>query len=44
MLKKIDMRFGTWTERILIIVGSLMTVWRDVSKYKMILLGVQEVR
>jgi exonuclease III len=39
-----DMRFGTWNIRSLYRVGSLMTVSRQLSKYKLDLVGVQEVR
>jgi exonuclease III len=39
-----DMRFGTWNVRSLYRAGSLMTVLRELSKYKLDLVGVQEVR
>jgi hypothetical protein len=39
-----DMRFGLWNIRNLFREGSLMTVWRELSKYKLDLVGVQEVR
>jgi hypothetical protein len=39
-----DMRFGTWDVRSLYRAGSLRTVAEEVSKYKLDLLGVQEVR
>jgi exonuclease III len=39
-----DMRFGTWNVRSLYRAGSLRTVAEEVSKYKLDLLGVQEVR
>jgi hypothetical protein len=39
-----DMRFGTWSIRSLYRVGSLMTVSREPARYKLNLVGVQEVR
>jgi exonuclease III len=39
-----DMRSGTWNVRSLYRAGSLRTVAEEVSKYKVDLLGVQEVR
>jgi exonuclease III len=39
-----DMRFGLWNVRSLYRVGSLMTVLRELSKYKLGLVRVQEVR
>jgi exonuclease III len=39
-----DMRFSTWNVRSLYRAGSLRTVAEEVSKYKLDLLGVQEVR
>jgi hypothetical protein len=39
-----DMRFGIWTVRSLYRAGSLMTVAKELSKYKLDLEGVQEVR
>jgi exonuclease III len=39
-----DMRFGTWNVRSLHRTGSLKTVVREFGKYKLDLLGVQEVR
>jgi exonuclease III len=39
-----DMKFGTWNVRSLYRAGSLMTVVKEISKYKLDLLGVQEVR
>jgi exonuclease III len=39
-----DMRFGTWNIRSLYRVGSLMTVSRELSRYRLDLVGVQEVR
>jgi hypothetical protein len=38
------MRFGTWSVRNLYRAGSLMTVKKEISKYKLDLVGVQEVR
>jgi hypothetical protein len=37
----IDMRFGTWNVRSLYRAGSLMTVAKEISKYKLELVGVQ---
>jgi hypothetical protein len=37
------MRFGLWNVRNLYRAGSLMTVSRELSKYKLDLVGVQEV-
>jgi hypothetical protein len=39
-----DMRFGLWNVRSLYRVVSLMTVSRELSKYKLDFVGVQEVR
>jgi hypothetical protein len=39
-----DMRFGTWKVRGLYRAGSLMTVSRKLARYKLDLVGVQEVR
>jgi hypothetical protein len=39
-----DMRFELWNVRILNMAGSLTTVSRELSKYKLDLVGVQEVR
>jgi hypothetical protein len=39
-----DMRFGTWNIRSLYRVGSLMTVSRELSRFRLDLVGVQEVR
>jgi hypothetical protein len=39
-----DMRFGTWNIRSWYRVGSLMTVSRELSRYRLNLVGVQEVR
>jgi hypothetical protein len=38
------MRFGTWNIRSLYRVGILMTVLRELSRYRLNLVGVQEVR
>jgi exonuclease III len=38
------MRFCTWNVRSLYRIGSLMTVAREMGKYKSYLVGVQEVR
>jgi hypothetical protein len=42
-LRKMDMRFGTWNVISLYRAGSLMTVAKEVSKYELDLVGVQEV-
>jgi hypothetical protein len=39
-----DMRFGTWNVINLYRVGSLMTVSSELARYKLDLVGVQEVR
>jgi exonuclease III len=39
-----DMRYGTWNVRSLHRIGPLKTVAREVGKYKLDLVGVQEVR
>jgi exonuclease III len=39
-----DMRFGTWNIRSLIRAGSLMTVLREISRNRLDLVGLQEVR
>jgi exonuclease III len=39
-----DMTFGTWNVRSLFRSGSLKTVARELGKYKLDLVGVQEVR
>jgi hypothetical protein len=41
---KMDMRFGTWTVRSLYRSGSLKSVARELGKYTLDLVGVQEVR
>jgi exonuclease III len=38
------MRFGTWNVRSLYRSGSLMTVAKELARYKLDLVGVQEVR
>ena len=40
---KMDMRFGTWNVRNLYRSGSL-TIARELARYKLVLVGVQEVR
>jgi exonuclease III len=39
-----DMRFGTWNVRSLYRAGSLMTVLKELSRYRLDLVGAQEVR
>jgi exonuclease III len=39
-----DMRFGTWNVRSMYSAGSFRTVAEEVSKYKLDLVGAQEVR
>jgi exonuclease III len=39
-----DMRFGTWNVRSMYRAGSLRAVAEEISKYKLDLVGVQEVR
>jgi exonuclease III len=39
-----DMRFGTWNVRSLYRADSLVTVSKELSKYRLNLVGVQEVR
>jgi hypothetical protein len=39
-----DMSFGLWNVRSLYRVGSLLTVSRELARYKLDLVGVQEVR
>jgi hypothetical protein len=39
-----DMRFGTWNVRSLSRAGFLLTVSREPARYKLDLVGVQEVR
>jgi hypothetical protein len=43
-LRKIDMGFPMWNESSLYRAGSLMTVVKEISKYKLDLVGVQKVR
>jgi hypothetical protein len=43
-LQKRDMSFGTWNVRSMYRSGSLMTMARELAKYKLDLVGVQEVR
>jgi hypothetical protein len=43
-LRKMDVRFVTWTVRSLYRAGSLMTDAKEISKYKLDLVGIQEVR
>jgi hypothetical protein len=43
-LKKMDMGFGTWNVRTMYRAGSLMTAEEEIPKYKLDLVGVQEVR
>ena len=42
--RKTDMRFGTWNVRSLYRAGSLTAAARKLARYKLDLLGVQEVR
>jgi hypothetical protein len=42
--KKLDMRFGTLNVRSMCRAGSLRIVVEKISKYKLDLMGVQEVR
>jgi exonuclease III len=39
-----DMRFGTWNVRSMYKAGSLRAVEEEISKYRLDLVGVQEVR
>jgi exonuclease III len=39
-----DMRFGTWNVRSMYRAGSVRAVAEEISKYKLDLVGVQEVR
>jgi hypothetical protein len=43
-LQNMDMRFGTWKVRSLYRAGSLMTALRKLARYKLDLMGLQEVR
>jgi exonuclease III len=42
--RNMDMRFGTWNIRSLYRAGSLMTVSRELPRYRFDLVGMQEVR
>jgi hypothetical protein len=42
--RNMDIIFGLWNERSLYRTGSLMTISRELSKYTLDLVGVQEVR
>jgi hypothetical protein len=42
--RNMEMRLGTWNVRSFCRVGSLMTVSRELSRYRLKLVGVQEVR
>jgi hypothetical protein len=42
--RKMDIRYGTWNARSLYRAGSLTTVAKELSKYKLDLVGVWEVR
>jgi hypothetical protein len=42
--RNMDMRFGTWNIRSLYRMGSLMTVSRELSRYRLDLVGMQVVR
>jgi hypothetical protein len=42
--KKMDMRFGTWNVRSMYTAGLLGAVAEEISKYKLDLVGVREVR
>jgi hypothetical protein len=39
-----DMRFGIWNVRSMYSAGSLRAVGEDISKYKLDLVGVQDVK
>jgi hypothetical protein len=43
-VRKMDMRLGTWNVRSMYRAGLLRTVAEEVSKYKLDLVGAQEVR
>jgi hypothetical protein len=43
-LRKMDMRFCTWNVRSMSKIGSLITVEKEISKSKLDLVGVQDVR
>jgi hypothetical protein len=42
--KKMDMRYGMWNVRRLCRAGSLVSLAKELSKYRLDLMGVQEVR
>jgi exonuclease III len=42
--QKMDMRFGTWNVRSMYRTGSLRVVGEEISKYRLDLVGVQEVK
>jgi hypothetical protein len=42
--QKMDVRFGTWYVRSVYRTGAIKTVARELGKYKLNLVGVQEVR
>jgi hypothetical protein len=42
-LNKMNMRFGIWNVRSLYRAGWLMTVAKEISKYKLDLVGVEQV-
>jgi hypothetical protein len=42
--RNMDTRFGTWNIRSQYRTGSLMTVSRELSRYRLDLVGVQEVK
>jgi hypothetical protein len=44
MRKKLDMRFRTQNVRSMYMAGSLRAIAEEISKYKLDLVGVQEVR
>jgi len=44
MQRKSDTRFGTWNVRRLYRAGSIAAAARELARYKLDLLGVQEVR
>jgi hypothetical protein len=43
-LRKMDMRFGIWNVRRLHMAGSLMTVAKVISNYKLHVVGVQNIK
>jgi hypothetical protein len=43
-LQNVDMRFGTWNVRSLNRAGSLTTLSRELARYTLALVGVQEIR